>query len=74
MENELILDLLRVFVKHKKMPETILRNEEINMLYRQMRRDGSKGRDTREELADRYCTSVKNIETILYGRRRYVNS
>ena len=69
MKDELHIDLLEVFVKHHVVPETALRNEKIRMEYKKMKTDGIKPKEARAKLAEKYFTSEKNIETILYSRR-----
>ena len=69
MEKELRFDLLRVLVKHGILPETFLRNEEIKNTYAELRETGVKGKDAREQLADKYFISAKSIEFILYGKK-----
>lgn len=73
MKKELKLDLLRVLVKHDILPETYLRNEEITVEYKELREAGVKGKDAREQLAEKHFTSIKNIEFILYGKKKNVH-
>ncbi len=69
MKDELQIDLLEVFVKHKVVPLTVLRNEKIKVEYRKMKEEGIKPKEARALLAEKYFTSEKNIETILYSRK-----
>lgn len=68
MKSELVIDLLKVFVKHGVIPQNALRNEEIKITYKEYRSRGISGKEARQLLADKYLTSVKNIESILYGK------
>ncbi|MBU1095815.1 MAG: hypothetical protein KKB34_04975 [Bacteroidetes bacterium] len=70
MDKDLKLDLLRVFVKHDVLPETAVRNEEIIIKYKELRESGITGKEARHKLAEEYFTSIKNIEFILYGKRK----
>ena len=70
MTNELKFDLIRVMVKHGIVSETYLRNEEIISEYKELRDAEMKGKEARLHLANKYCTSIKNIEFILYGKKK----
>jgi len=70
MKEELQIDLLEVFVKHKVVSETVLRNEKIRMEYSKMKKEGIRPKDARTQLAEKYFTSEKNLESILYGRKK----
>ena len=70
MKDELQIDLLEVFVKHKGVSETVLRNEKIKMEYAKMKKEGIRSKDARSALAEKYFTSEKNLESILYGRKK----
>jgi hypothetical protein len=70
MKEELQIDLLEVFVKHKVVSETVLRNEKIRMEYGKMKKEGIRPKDARSALAEKYFTSEKNLESILYSRKK----
>lgn len=70
MKDELHIDLLEVFVKHKIVPEISLRNERIRQEYREMKESGIKPKYARASLAEKYYVSEKNLESILYTRKR----
>jgi hypothetical protein len=70
MKEELQIDLLEVFVKHKVVSETVLRNEKIRIEYAKMKNDGIRPKEARRILAEKYFTSEKNLESILYGRKK----
>lgn len=72
MTKEFILDILRVCTKHGYLPDTIVRNFKIQVEYKELRYMGMSGKDAREKLSNDYCTSIKNIESILYGKKNYV--
>ncbi|MGE5353985.1 MAG: hypothetical protein ACM3P0_18000 [Acidobacteriota bacterium] len=74
MNSEFVLDLMKVLVAHKYIPATVLMHEEIRVEYRKLRAEGIKGKDAREILADNYNTSEKNIQSILYGKRKSFNA
>ncbi len=69
---ELEFDLLKVLQKHKKLPEglnLVIKHEEIRQEYFTEKKNGGNGRVIRENLANKYFTSVKNIEKILYNKK-----
>lgn len=69
---ELEFDLLKVLQKHNKLPEglnLVIKHEEIRQEYFSEKRSGKNGRILREKLAEKYFTSVKNIEKILYNKK-----
>lgn len=70
MKEELQIDLLEVLVKHNVVPLTVLRNEKIKMEYNNLRTGGVKSKEARRLLAEKYFTSDKNIESILYGKKK----
>jgi hypothetical protein len=70
MKDELHIDLLEVFVKHRIVPQISLRNEKIRHEYKTMKEEGVKPKDARASLAEKYYVSEKNIESILYPRRK----
>ena len=70
MKDELHIDLLEVFVKHRIVPQISLRNEKIRCEYKTMKEEGVKPKAARASLAEKYFISEKNIESILYGRRK----
>lgn len=70
MKEELQIDLLEVFVKHKVVSETTLRNEKIRMEYAKLKKDGVRPKAARSALSEKYFTSEKNLESILYGRKK----
>lgn len=70
MKDELQIDLLEVFVKHKVVSETVLRNEKIRIEYAKMKKEGIRPKEARKTLSEKYFTSEKNLESILYGRKK----
>lgn len=70
MKDELHIDLLEVFVKHRIVPQISLRNEKIRHEYKTMKEEGIKAKTARALLAEKYFVSEKNIESILYGRKK----
>jgi hypothetical protein len=71
MTNELKLDLLEVLVKHKVIPENFLRDEKVRSEYISLRKNGITGQRARQQLADKFFTSEKNIEYIIYGKNKF---
>ncbi|MEW6507200.1 MAG: hypothetical protein AB1432_05585 [Bacteroidota bacterium] len=72
MPKEFVLDILSVCAKHKYLPDNIVRNFKILSEYKELRLNGMSGKDAREKLSNDYCTSIKNIEFILYGKKNNV--
>ena len=72
MTKEFVLDILHVCSKHGYLPENFVRNFKIQTEYKELRLNGMPGKDAREKLSDDYCTSIKNIEFILYGKKNNV--
>lgn len=72
MKDELHIDLLEVFVKHRIVPQISLRNERIRHEYKAMKDEGIKAKAARIFLSEKYFLSEKNIESILYGKRKYL--
>jgi hypothetical protein len=70
MKDELHIDLLEVFVKHRIVPMISLRNERIRQEYKTMKDEGIKAKNARIFLSEKYFLSEKNIESILYGKRK----
>jgi len=67
------IDLLRVFVKHKMVPEIVLRDELVRREYQNLINNGhdkTKLGEIRKLLADKFCLSEKSIEVIIYETRR----
>jgi len=64
------LDLIELLERHKILPGKIARNEKINIRYRILKRELKNGKLAREKLADENCTSIKNIESILYPKKK----
>lgn len=71
MNDELRFDLIKVLIKHKILPETFLRNEEIIIEYRNLRDAGVKGKEAMKQLSEKYFTSTKNIEFIIYEKKKF---
>ena len=69
IDESFALDILHVLAKHGIIPDIYLRNEEIISEYKELRASGTKGKVARERLSEKYCTSVKNVESILYRKR-----
>jgi hypothetical protein len=66
------IDLLRVFVKHKMVPEIVLRDELVRREYHSLLNNGhgkTKRGEIRRQLADKFCLGEKSIEVILYETR-----
>ncbi len=72
MTKEFVLDILSVCAKHKYLPENFVRNFKIQAEYKELRLNGMTGKEAREKLSSEYCTSIKNIESILYGKKNNV--
>lgn len=60
------LDLLRVFVKYGLMSGLVLRDALIRKDHHDLCKTMKRKGEIRELLADKYSTSVKNIEVIIY--------
>lgn len=60
------LDLLRVFVKYGLMSGLVLRDALIRKDYYELSKTIKHKGEIREKLSDKYNTSVKNIEIIIY--------
>lgn len=69
MKDDLHLELLEVFVKHRVVPGIVLRNEKIRLEYAKLKEEGIKPKTAREHLANKYFISEKNLETILYYKK-----
>jgi hypothetical protein len=69
MTKEFVLDVLSVFTKYKYLPNNFVRNFKIQIEYKELRDSGMSGKEAREKLSNDYCTSIKNIEFILYGKK-----
>lgn len=70
MTKEFVLDILEVCSKHGYVPDIFVRNVKIQLDYKQLLSSGVKSKRARQELSDKYCTSIKNIEFILYGKKK----
>lgn len=70
MTKNFILDVLKVCVKHGYLPDNVLRNMEIKFTYDEMRKNGISCKKARENLAETYFISVKNVEAILYNKHK----
>lgn len=70
MTKEFVLDILEVCSKHGYVPDIFVRNMKIQMDYKQLLAMGTKSKKARKDLSDKYCTSIKNIEFILYGKKK----
>lgn len=66
-EEELMLKFLGLLVDYGYIPKHFKRNIEIKMEYDSLRQRNVK--DRKQILAEKYCTSVKNIEKILWERK-----
>lgn len=66
MTKEFICDLLKVLAQHRYIPDQVVRNFEIKHEYDTLRSEGKKSQEAQEFLSEKYCTSVKNINKILY--------
>jgi hypothetical protein len=69
MKDDLHLELLEVFVKHRVVPGIVLRNEKIRLEYVKLKEEGIKPKTARAHLANKYFISEKNLETILYYKK-----
>lgn len=69
MKDDLHLELLEVFVKHRVVPDIVLRNERIRLEYKKLKEDGMKPKEARVSLAGKYYISEKSLETILYFKK-----
>jgi hypothetical protein len=70
MNSKLKIDLLEVLTKHNVIPETYLRNEKIMCRYIELRENGVKGKDAREQVASEFFTSIKTVERALYAKEK----
>lgn len=73
MTKEFVLDILESCVRHGYLPETFVRNFRIEAEYKDLRAQGMTGKEARERLSETYCTSIKNVEHILYGKKKNEN-
>jgi len=73
MTKEFVLDILEVCSKHGYITDIIIRNIKIEEEYQQLRKEGKTGKESRFLLSDKYCTSIKTIESILYGKKKNDN-
>ena len=64
-----IKDLTRLMFEHNILSSREVRDTMIIEDYHKMKKEGIKGREARQTVAIKYCTSEKNIQNILYGRR-----
>lgn len=69
MDKKLILDILEVLNRHGVIGGTVYRNEKIRQEYMNMRRNGIKGREARETLAETYFIDVKTVEAAIYRKK-----
>ena len=67
---EMMADLLTVFSKHGFAPVNACRNFRIKFEYEEKRKQQIPGKKAREKLAEEYNMSIKNIEFILYGKKK----
>lgn len=71
MEDKFIIGVLELCVECGYIPKFVLRNVEIIADYKELSKDKSKKiKDIKIELSNKYCTSIKNIETIIYGKKK----
>lgn len=70
MSEELIIDLTRVFVKHGLLDSNIIRDLQVKKEYSELRSSGVSCKEARRRLSEKYNTSEKNIEHILYSDKR----
>ena len=74
MPGDLLSDLLQVLRKHNLIKETKLIHHQIRVEYDELTAKIDKGevkmekKEVREFLSDKYCTSTKNIEAIIYPK------
>jgi hypothetical protein len=67
MNESFFKDFLDLLIKHDiKNPESMIRNASIKAEYRQLRKAGMKSHKAFEVLSEKYFTSAKNIEFIIY--------
>lgn len=67
MSEAFFKDFLELLVKHGiKNPETMIRSASIKAEYRQLREEGKKSHQAFDILSEKYFTSSKNIEFIIY--------
>lgn len=64
--NDLILDLMEVFVRHSLVPASHLRNLKIQQEYDELRKSGIPGKEAKEQLSQKYFLGIKSIEYIIY--------
>jgi len=69
LKEEFVIDLLTVCSKHGIVPDTAIRNFKVKQDYKKFKAEGMTGKDSREKLSEKYFTSEKNIEFILYGKK-----
>jgi hypothetical protein len=74
MTKEFVLDILNACCKHGYLPENYVHNFERNMKirneFRGLRRSGMASKAARRKLSEDYCTSMKNIEGIVYVKEK----
>jgi len=73
MTKEFVLDILKVCNDHGYLPDTLIRDFSVRLEYVELRNAGSTGKEARIELSKKYFTSQKNIEFILYGKKKNDN-
>jgi len=69
--SELEKDLLELLVKHNVVDESSLRNHLIRTQYKLLReKENMSGKEARKVIANRFNTSEKNVEYILYMQKK----
>ena len=66
MTKEFLRDMLRLLASHRYIPDHVVRNFDIKTEYDSLRAKGMKSQEAQELLSEKHCTSVKNINKILY--------
>jgi len=67
---DLIEDLIDVLERHGLINENGIRNFRIRKEFYEMRDNGFSSKEAREQLAEKYFMSLKNIDRIIYGKRK----
>ena len=63
------LDILQVLVKHCKIPEKYLKDQKIRFEFDDLTRTGKQSKIAVAILAEKFNTSEKNIEYIIYHKK-----
>lgn len=70
MTDEIIIDVLEIFVRRGIVPKNILRNAVIKKEYEQMKTDGVRSEEAFESLGQKHFLSPKAIQAIVYVKEK----